>query len=71
MQIAKKFYLHAGYRKKYAVLRFRVSSLVELWLALIGSASLSIRYATNHMSPRAGQRDHFPRGKFTKARFDN
>lgn len=54
-------------KKKDAVPLFRVSSLVELWLALIGSTCPSIKCASNHSPPRAGQKDPSPRGKFRKA----
>lgn len=48
------------------VLVFRVSLLVALWLALIGSISTSIKFAAKHKPPRAGQKDPSARGKFRK-----
>lgn len=67
MQNAMKRYLHAGCEKNPStVLVFRVSFLVELWLALINSLCLSIKFATNHQPPRSGQKDPSARGKFRK-----
>lgn len=59
MQSVTKWYLHAGYmgggKKPEAVLVFRVSVLIELWLVVIGWNRLSIKWKTNRESPRAGQ----------------
>lgn len=59
MQSVTKWYLHAGYmgekNNPEAVLVFRVSVLIELWLVVIGCNRLSIKWKTNRESPRAGQ----------------
>lgn len=46
-------------KKNRGFLDFRVSFLDELWLALICSGDLSIKYTTIHKPPRAGQRGYF------------
>lgn len=53
-----------GRERNDAFLDFRVSFLDELWLVLICSNFLSIKYTTNYKQPRAGQKGPSPRGKF-------
>lgn len=53
-----------GTERNDAFLDFRVSFLDELWLLLICSDFLSVKYATNYQQPRAGQKGPSPRGKF-------